>query len=56
MCCCFKVDEEEEDSFVVDNSFVEYETEYVGDAMLAEDPIINQVRWRGGGGGGLLTR
>lgn len=39
-------EEEEEDSFVVDNSFVEYETEYVGDTMLAEDPIIYQVRIR----------
>lgn len=38
--------EEDEDSFVVDNSFVEYETEYVGDTMLAEDPIIYQVRIR----------
>ncbi|XP_063885046.1 Fanconi anemia group M protein-like isoform X2 [Scylla paramamosain] len=35
--------EEGEDSFVVDNSFVEYETEYIGDTMLAEDPIINQA-------------
>ncbi|XP_045123860.1 uncharacterized protein LOC123511872 isoform X2 [Portunus trituberculatus] len=35
--------EEGEDSFVVDNSFVEYDTEYIGETMLAEDPIINQA-------------
>ncbi|KAK4304795.1 hypothetical protein Pmani_023272 [Petrolisthes manimaculis] len=32
-----------DDSFVVDNSHVEYDTEYVGDSMLAEDPIIHQA-------------
>ncbi|XP_042234088.1 Fanconi anemia group M protein-like isoform X2 [Homarus americanus] len=31
------------DSFVVDNNFVEYDTEYMGDDMLAEDPIIAQA-------------
>lgn len=34
---------QELDSFVVDNNFVEYETEYLGDSMMAEDPIIHQV-------------
>nr|XP_027236772.1 uncharacterized protein LOC113828030 isoform X1 [Penaeus vannamei] len=33
-------EEEEEDSFVVDNNFVEYDTEYMGDTMLAEDSIM----------------
>lgn len=28
---------------MVDNSHIEYDTEYIGDSMLAEDPIINQV-------------
>ncbi|KAK3869546.1 hypothetical protein Pcinc_025153 [Petrolisthes cinctipes] len=32
-----------DDSFVVDNSHIEYDTEYVGDSMLAEDPIIHQA-------------
>ncbi|XP_053642041.1 Fanconi anemia group M protein isoform X3 [Cherax quadricarinatus] len=33
----------DEDSFVVDNNFVEYDTEYLGDTMLAEDPIMAQA-------------
>lgn len=45
MCSHLQTEGDEElGSFVVDNSFVEYETEYAGDTMLAEDPIIQQVR------------
>lgn len=44
MCSPLQAEEDEElDSFVVDNSFVEYETEHVWDTMLAEDPIIQHV-------------
>lgn len=38
-----ELDETDEDSFVVDNNFVEYDTEYLGDTMLAEDPIMIQA-------------
>lgn len=44
MCSYLQAEEDEElENFVVDNSFVEYETEYGGTEMLAEDPIIQQV-------------
>ncbi|KAK7024488.1 hypothetical protein SK128_010800, partial [Halocaridina rubra] len=36
-------EDEEEDSFVVGNDVVEYNTEYMGDSMLAEDTIMLQA-------------
>lgn len=35
--------DEEDSSFVVGNDVVEYDTCYMGDTMLAEDPIMNEV-------------
>lgn len=35
--------QEEEDSFVVENDFVEYESEIPRETMLADDSIIHQV-------------
>ncbi|KAB7503165.1 Fanconi anemia group M protein [Armadillidium nasatum] len=38
--------DDEDSSFVVGNDVVEYDTCYMGDTMLAEDPIMNEVLLR----------